>query len=119
MYKRQGNPFSPPRFGVFGGIDGMLGAPRESDAYLKAKKIFDSSGLFLPTPVFAGLSPEEQRSMERMHPECLKKLPSISLQTFEGKPGEGYERWKSHFLRLIDSQPALTKSGKMTSCFKH
>ena len=66
----------------------MLGAPRESDAYLKAKKIFDSSGLFLPTPVFAGLSPEEQRSIERMHVECLKKLPSISLQTFVGEDSE-------------------------------
>jgi hypothetical protein len=74
----------------------------------------DPTGLFLPIPRYDGLSTEEQRSMERVHTESLKKLPTISLRTFSGKQGEDFLRWKVHFMRIIDSQTTLSKCGKMT-----
>ena len=96
------------------GLQGQDGMPTESAAYQRAKKAFDPAGLFLPTPVFQGLTTEEQRSIEKMHVECLKKLPSIKLQTFSGKSTEDFERWRVHFKRVIDCQPTLSKAGKLT-----
>ena len=51
-----------------------------SAAFEKAKQQFDPSGLFLPTPVLSGLTPDEQKSIERMHIESLKKLPNITRE---------------------------------------
>ena len=94
--------------------DGFDSNQMGSAAFEKAKQQFDPSGLFLPTPVLSGLTPDEQKSIERMHIESLKKLPNITLLNFSGKSSEDYEKWKAHFIRIIHSQPSLTKPGKLT-----
>ena len=60
------------------------------------------------------MGPGVQYNTDRIQVEYLKKLPSLTLRTFSGKPEEDFQRWKHHFLQLIDSQSALTMTGKYT-----
>jgi hypothetical protein len=85
-----------------------------SSEYARARAEFDPTGLFLPPPVFSGLSPTEQRSLERVHVETMKKLPNITLKQFSGKPHEDFSRWLFHFNQIIGSQTTLSKAGKLT-----
>jgi hypothetical protein len=94
--------------------NGTATATQGSAGSARAANELDSSGLFVVPDARSGISNAEQRNIERIQVEGMKKLPNITLRIFSGKGDQDFSRWKFHFMSVIGSQETLSKRGKLT-----
>ena len=83
-----------------------------TQAFLDASQKLKDTGIFAPHPIVPGATMEEQKRLDAMHEQNLKKLPAVQLKTFSGR--EDFSVWVDHFNKIIGAKDGIDTIVKMT-----